>query len=59
MAQFMRPKVRASLLHQQAWPNNALGPPEAFAHMVCSAVENGFWNGTTVRLDGGAMLAKL
>ena len=59
MAQFMRPKVRAALLHQQAWPKEKLGDPEAFAHMCGAIIENEFWNGTTVRLDGGAMLAKL
>jgi len=34
-----------------------LGAPDEFAHLVLAMVENGYFNGESVRLDGAIRMA--
>ncbi len=45
-------KVKAGLAVSVVAPKR-LGKPEEFAQLCCSMIDNGYWNGETVRLDGG------
>jgi len=54
----MPKSLRAALVQQVAFPAR-LGNASEFAHLVTSIIENGYLNGTVIRLDGGGLLAKL
>ncbi|GAA5898960.1 hypothetical protein JCM5296_004427 [Sporobolomyces johnsonii] len=51
-------KVRASLLRTTLFPPRFGTPPE-FAQLAVQVVENGYLNGTVIRLDGGSRMAKM
>jgi len=51
--------VREGLTRSQAFPNQRFGRPDEFAHAAVCALENGFLNGSVIRIDGGNRMAKL
>ena len=55
MADGMREDVLASLAASIPFPSR-LGKPEEFAELVAHIVENGYFNGETIRLDGAVRL---
>lgn len=51
-------KTRNSLLATTLFPPR-FGVPQEFAHLAKSVIENGYLNGTTIRIDGGGRMAKM
>ncbi len=56
LLQGMPDQVRASLSASVPFPKR-FGAPEEFARLVLEMVENGYFNGTQVRLDGAIRMA--
>ena len=50
--------MRESLLKDVVFPHR-FGMPAEFGKMVVSMVNNGYWNGHTVRLDAGIRMSNL
>ena len=48
--------VKASLAASVPFPKR-LGEPPEFAHLVLAMIENGYFNGESVRLDGAIRMA--
>ncbi|GAA5943563.1 uncharacterized protein JCM15063_006458 [Sporobolomyces koalae] len=51
-------KTRNSLLATTLFPPR-FGIPEEFAHLAQAVIENGYLNGTVIRIDGGGRMAKM
>jgi len=51
-------KLMQSLIDQNAFPPRS-GKPEEFGHLCKGIIENGYINGTTIRMDAGVRLPKL
>jgi len=48
--------VKGPLIQMTQFPKR-LGQPAEYARLACEMVENGFFNGEVVRLDGGIRMA--
>lgn len=57
MAQGLRPDILGSIVEKMILHPNRLGRPEEFASLVRHIVENGYFNATTIALDGGARIS--
>ncbi|GAA5844086.1 hypothetical protein JCM3766R1_004517 [Sporobolomyces carnicolor] len=51
-------KTRNSLLATTLFPPR-FGVPREFAHLAKTVIENGYLNGTVIRIDGGSRMAKM
>ncbi|MEP6392931.1 MAG: SDR family NAD(P)-dependent oxidoreductase, partial [Alteripontixanthobacter sp.] len=50
------PQVKEALAASVPFPKR-LGNPEEYAHLACTMIENGYFNGEDVRLDGAIRMA--
>ncbi|WP_115367410.1 SDR family NAD(P)-dependent oxidoreductase [Alteripontixanthobacter maritimus] len=50
------PQVKEALAASVPFPKR-LGHPEEYAHLACAMIENGYFNGEDVRLDGSIRMA--
>ncbi len=50
------PQVKDALAASVPFPKR-LGNPEEYAHLACTMIENGYFNGEDVRLDGAIRMA--
>ncbi|MEA3183365.1 MAG: hypothetical protein QOI59_6888, partial [Gammaproteobacteria bacterium] len=56
MLQAAAEKVKAALAASVPYPKR-MGEPNEYAHLVMSMIDNGYFNGASVRLDGAIRMA--